>query len=57
MKILVTIKVKTQVEKAPQKLLDLTKQSAIVAFKTASKRTIQKTAETTGGLFGIKNST
>ena len=57
MKILVTIKVKTQVEKAPQKLLDLTKQSAIVAFKTASKRTIQKTTETTGGLFGIKNST
>ena len=33
-------------------LLDQTKQSAIVAFRTASKRAIQKTAEATGDLIG-----
>ena len=33
-----------------QKRLDHTKQSATDAFKTASKRAIQKTAETTGDL-------
>ena len=36
-----------------QELLDHTKQSATDAFKTASKRAIQKTAETTGDLIGI----
>ena len=35
-----------------QKLLGHTKQSATDAFKTASKRVIQKTAETTADLIG-----
>ena len=37
-----------------QKLLDHAKKSAAVAFKTASKRAIQKTPEATGDLFGNK---
>ena len=36
-----------------QKLLDHTKQSAKDIFKTASKRSIQKTAKITGDLIGI----
>ena len=38
--------------KYSEKLLDHTKQSATDAFKTASKRAIQKTAEATGDLIG-----
>ena len=37
-----------------QKLLDHAKQSATDAFKTASKRAIQKTAESTNDLIGNK---
>ena len=37
-----------------QKLLDHVKKSATDAFKTASKRSIQKTAEATGHLIGNK---
>ena len=37
-----------------QKLLDSTKKSAADAIKTASKRAIQKTAETAGDLIGNK---
>ena len=37
-----------------QKLLDNAKKSATDAIKTASKRVIQKTAETTGDLIGNK---
>ena len=37
-----------------QKLLDHAKKSAADAFKTTSKRTIQKTAEATGHLIGNK---
>ena len=37
-----------------KKLLDHPKQSATDAFKTASKRAIQKTAEATGDLIGKK---
>ena len=37
-----------------QKLLDYAKQSATDAFKTTSKRVIQKTAEATGDLIGKK---
>ena len=37
-----------------QKLLDSAKKSTINAIKTASKREIQKTAEATGDLIGIK---
>ena len=37
-----------------RKLLDYTKQSAMDAFKTASKREIQKTSEATGDLIGNK---
>ena len=37
-----------------QKLLDHAKQSATDAFKTVSKRVIQKTAEATGDLSGKK---
>ena len=37
-----------------QKLLDHAKQSATDALKTSSKRAIQKTAEATGDLIGIK---
>ena len=37
-----------------QKLLDYAKQSATDAFKTVSKRAIQKTVETTGELIGNK---
>ena len=37
-----------------QKRLDHTKQPATDTFKTASKRAIQKTAETTGDLIGNK---
>ena len=40
--------------KYSQKLLDHAKQYATDAFKTASKRVIQKTAETTGDLIGKK---
>ena len=38
--------------KYSQKLLDRAKQSATYAFKTASKRAIQKTAEATADLIG-----
>ena len=38
-----------------QKLLDSAKKSTADAIKTASKRTIQKTAEATGDLIGNKN--
>ena len=38
--------------KCSQKLLDDTKQSATHAFKTGSKRAIQKTTEVTGDLVG-----
>ena len=37
-----------------QKLQDSSKKSTTVAIKTASKRTIQKTAEATGDLIGNK---
>ena len=37
-----------------KKLLDTAKKSATDAIKTASKRTIQKTAEATGDLIGNK---
>ena len=37
-----------------QKVLDHAKQSAIDAFKTVSKRVIQKTVEATGDLIGNK---
>ena len=37
-----------------QKLVDTSKKSATDAFKTASKRAIQKTAEATGDLVGNK---
>ena len=37
-----------------QKLLDHAKQSATDAFKTASRRAIQKTAEANGDLIGNK---
>ena len=40
--------------KYSQKITDHSKQSAINAFKTASKRRIQKTAEATGNLIGNK---
>ena len=40
--------------KYSQKITDHAKQSAINAFKTASKRRIQKTAEATGNLIGNK---
>ena len=40
--------------KYSKKLLDHAKQSATDAFKTASKSTIQKTAEATGCLIGNK---
>ena len=40
--------------KCGQKLLDSAKKSTIDVMKTASKRAIQKTAETTGGLIGNK---
>ena len=39
-----------------QKPLDNAKKSAADAIKTASKRTIQKTAEATGNLIGNKSS-
>ena len=42
------------VGKYSQKCLDHAKQSAADAFKTASKRAIQKTAEATGDLIGNK---
>ena len=40
--------------KCGQKLLDRAKKSTTDAIKTASKRAIQKTAETTGDLIGNK---
>ena len=40
--------------KYSKKLLDRTKQSATVVFKTSSKRVIQKTAGATGDLIGNK---
>ena len=40
--------------KYSQKLLDHAKQSTTYALKTASKRPIQKTAETTGDVIGNK---
>ena len=40
--------------KDSQKLLDTAKKSTTDAIKTASKRAIQKTAETTGGLIDNK---
>ena len=46
---------KNIIEKLSQKLRDHAKQSATDAFKAASKRIIQKTAETTGILVGKKN--
>ena len=59
-KILVNIYVNT--DKYSQKPLDHAKQSATDALETASRRAIQKTAETTGDLVsnkiaGIKNFT
>ena len=41
-------------KKYSKKLLDRAKQSATDAFKTATKRAIQKTAESTDGLIGNK---
>ena len=41
--------------KYSQKLVDSAKKSAIDAIKTASKRPIQKTAETTGDLIDNKS--
>ena len=41
--------------KYSHELLDHAKQSATDAFKTVSKREIQKKAETTGDLIGNKN--
>ena len=46
--------VKNLSRKYSQKFLDHAKQCATDALKTTSKRTIQKTAETTGDLIGIK---
>ena len=40
--------------KYSQKFLDHAKQAATDAFKTASRRSIQKTAEATGDLIGNK---
>ena len=40
--------------KNSKKIIDHAKQSATDAFKTASKRAIQKTADTTGGFLGNK---
>ena len=64
LKILAKILVNTYVntDKYSQKPLDHAKQSATDALGTASKRAIQKTAETTGDLIsnkiaGIKNFT
>ena len=45
---------KTMSNKYRQKLVDTAKKSAADAIKTASKRAIQKTAETTGYLIGNK---
>ena len=47
-------KIKNLSGKYSQKLLDHAKQSATDPLKTASKKAIQKTAEATGGLVGIK---
>ena len=41
-------------KKYDQNLLDLAKQSETDAFKTSSKRVIQKTAEATGDIIGKK---
>ena len=46
--------VKNSSNKYSQKLLDSAKKSTTDAIKTVSKRAIQKTAETTGGLIGNK---
>ena len=46
------VKKKNASVKYSQKLLDHAKQSATDAFKTASKRAIQKTAEATTDLIG-----
>ena len=43
-------------KKLSQKILDDAKQSATGAFKTASKRKIQKSVEATGDLIGNKTS-
>ena len=43
-----TVRKNSQSAKQRQKLLDLAKQFATDALKTTSKRTIKKTAETTG---------
>ena len=45
---------KNRKNKYGQKLLDSAKKSTKGAIKTASKRAIQKTAETTVGLIGNK---
>ena len=45
---------KNMSNKYSQKLADTAKKSATDVIKTASKRTIQKTAEATGGLIGNK---
>ena len=45
---------KTLSNKYSQKLLDTAKKSTTDAIKTPSKRSIQKTAEATGGLIGDK---
>ena len=45
---------KSLCNKYDQKLLDSAKKSTTDAIKTASKRAIQKTAETTGDLIGNK---
>ena len=47
---------KTLSSKCSQKLLDHDKQSATDAFKTSSKRVIQKTTKATGDLIGYKRS-
>ena len=41
-------------DKYGKKLVDTAKKSATDALKTTSRRAIQKTAETTGGLVGTK---
>ena len=49
-----TTVIKNLSNKYSQKLLNTTKKSTTHAIKTASKRAIQKTAETTGELIGNK---
>ena len=46
--------IKNLTSKNIEKIFDYSKQSAIDALKTASKRAIQKTAEATGDFIGNK---